>query len=123
MKSFPSRAACVAVACLIACVLRSLANEETNEDERAPVPAAARQAEVSKLLDDTYGISTADTSAKQQQAAKELMDAVSSGDLASDELYVVLTSITRLSREAGDFTQYWNAARRPSTSSMDTPLP
>lgn len=107
---------CIIVTCIAAGVLRSLAKEREGEDERAPIPAVARQAEVTKLLDDTYGISTANTPANQQQAAKALMDAVSSGDLASDELYVVLTSIMRLSREAGDFTQYWNAACRLDAS-------
>ena len=76
---------------------------QDTEPVKSAVPAATRQAEVRKLLDETFELSKATTTAKKQQAAQKLMEMAGDSATAGDELYVVLVTALPLLREAGDF--------------------
>ena len=76
---------------------------------KASVPAIARQAELWKVLDETFELPKATTNAKRQEAVKKLMAVVESSADASDDLYVVLTAVLGLTKEAGEFATYQNA--------------
>ncbi len=76
---------------------------QDTEPAKSAVPTAARQAEVRKLLDETFELSKASTPAKKQLAAQKLMEMAGDPATAGDELYVVLVTALPLLREAGDF--------------------
>ncbi len=86
-----------------------LAADATFAQTKASVPAIARQAELRKVLDETFELPKATTNAKRQEAVKKLMAVVESSADASDDLYVVLTAVIGLTKEAGEFTTYQNA--------------
>ncbi len=82
------------------------------EPAKSAVPTAARQAEVRKLLDETFELSKANTAAKKQQVAQKLMEMAGDPATAVDELYVVLAAALPLLREAGDFPTYLTAVEQ-----------
>ena len=86
-----------------------LAADATFAQTKASVPAIARQAELRKVLDETFELPKATTNAKRQEAVKKLMAVVESSADVSDDLYVVLTAVIGLTKEAGEFTTYQNA--------------
>ncbi len=86
-----------------------LAADATFAQTKASVPAIARQAELRKVLDETFELPKATTNAKRQEAVKKLMTVVESSADASDDLYVVLTAVLGLTKEAGEFATYQNA--------------
>lgn len=86
------------------------------EPAKAAVPTAARQAEVRKLLDETFELSKANTATKKQQAAQKLMEMAGDSATAGDELYVVLVTALPLLREAGDFPTYLTAVEQLTES-------
>ena len=79
---------------------------------KARVPAVARQAELRKVLEETFELSKATTNAKRQEAVKKLMAVVESSSDASDDLYVMLTAVLGLAKESGEFAGYQKAAGR-----------
>ena len=79
---------------------------------RASVPSATRQAELRKVLDETFEIPKATTNSKRQDVVKKLMAVVESSADASDDLYVMLTAVLALTKETGEFTTYQKAAGR-----------
>ncbi len=87
-----------------------LAADATFAQTKANVPAITRQSELRKVLDETFELPKATTNAKRQEAVKKLMAVVESSADASDDLYVVLTAVLGLTKEAGEFTTYQNAA-------------
>ncbi len=89
-----------------------VASAQDTEPAKSAVPIAARQAEVRKLLDETFELSKASTPAKKQQAAQKLMEMAGDSATAGDELYVVLVTALPLLREAGDFPTYLTAVGR-----------
>ncbi len=88
------------------------ASAQDTEPAKSAVPIAARQAEVRKLLDETFELSKASTAAKKQLAAQKLMEMAGDPATAGDELYVVLVTALPLLREAGDFPTYLTAVGR-----------
>ena len=92
------------------------ASAEDAKPAKAAVPAASRQAEVRKLLDETFELSKANTAAKKQQAAQKLMEMAGDSATTGDELYVVLVTALPLLREAGDFPTYLTAVDLLTTS-------
>ena len=89
-----------------------LAADTSLAQTKASVPAEARQAELRKVLDETFELPTATTNAKRQEAVKKLMTVVESSADASDDLYVMLTAVLGLTKEAGEFASYQKAAGR-----------
>ena len=89
-----------------------LAADATFAQTKASVPVVARQAELRKVLDETFELSKATTNAKRQEAVKKLMAVVESSTDASDDLYVVLTAVLGLTKEAGEFASYQKGAGR-----------
>ena len=85
---------------------------QDSEPAKSAVPTATRQAEVRKLLDETFELSKASTPAKKQQAAQKLMEMAADPATAGDELYVVLVTALPLLREAGDLPTYLTAIGR-----------
>ena len=79
---------------------------------RANVPSPSRQAELRKVLDETFEIPKATTNAKRQEVVKKLMAVVESSADASDDLYVVLTAVFALTKDAGEFATYQKASER-----------
>ena len=79
---------------------------------RASVPSTSRQAELRKVLDETFEIPKATTNSKRQEVVKKLMAVVESSADASDDLYVVLTAVLALTKEAGEFATYQKASER-----------
>ena len=91
--------------CVIAGLLhfQCLDGYTQSPDDKHPVPPAARQSEIKKLLEETYGLKKADSPAKKDKVAQSLMAAGKQADLSADEKYVVLTTVIQLSKEAGGF--------------------
>ena len=79
---------------------------------KAVVPFATRQAEIRKLLDETFELSKTNTATKKQQAAQKLMEMAGNSATARDELYVVLATALPLLRETGDFPTYLTAVEQ-----------
>lgn len=101
----------------VLCAAWSLvASAQDAKTVKAAVPSAARQAEIRKLLDETFELSKANTAAKKQQAALKLMEMAGDSATMGDELYVVLTTVLPLLREAGDFPAYLTAVDQLTTS-------
>ena len=92
------------------------ANAQDAKPAKATVPTAARQAEIRKLLDETFELFKANTAAKKQQAAQKLMELAGDSATAGDELYVVLATVRPLLREAGDFQTYLATVEQLVTS-------
>ncbi len=91
----------------VLCVAWSLvASAQDAKPGKAVVPTTARQAEVRKLLNETFELSKANTTAKKQQAAQKLMELAGDSATAGDELYVVLVTVLPFLREAGDFQAF-----------------
>ncbi|HEY4258550.1 MAG TPA: VCBS repeat-containing protein [Schlesneria sp.] len=95
--------------------LSSQYGDAQSRSEKKPVPSSSRQAEVTNLLDDAYGVKRASTPAKRDQLAQTLKDAIGLGDLSADELYVSTTTLIGLYRERDDFGHYWEAAEQLSS--------
>lgn len=108
--------ACLAVLMLLTCFGTGVAQEPdihvTVGELKLPIPSAARQAEIVKILDDTFVLSKADTQTKKQEVVKKLMTSASGGELLPDEQYVVLTAVARLATETGDFVLFWDVVGR-----------
>jgi hypothetical protein len=96
----------VVVATFVVC---SSAGSAQTSAEKHPIPSAARQAEIKKLLEETYGLKKAVGQAKKEEAAATLMAAVESGELSQDETYVVLITVLNLTKDAGKFESYMDA--------------
>lgn len=80
--------------------------------ERHPTPTVARQGEIKKVLDDTYGMKKTDNAAKKEQSTAALMEAVNGGGLSTDETYVVLTMIAGLTKDTGKFELFLETVDR-----------
>jgi hypothetical protein len=87
----------------ILCVILNerLAAQDAAES-RNPIPSFAKQTEATKLLEQTQGIRGLDTVAKKKVAVKKLMELTRTGELATEELYVVLTKCIPLAKETDD---------------------
>ncbi|HEY4261821.1 MAG TPA: hypothetical protein VGM98_16740 [Schlesneria sp.] len=97
---------CAAVAIFLAC---SSAGSAQTSTEKHPVPAAARQTEIKKLLDETYELRKATSQAKKEEAIATLMEAAEGGELSQDETYVVLIVVLNLTKDAGKFESFMDA--------------
>ena len=84
----------------------------TAQTPRAPIPDAARQREIVKLLEETYGLGKLESASKKQQAVKKLLEVTSDDSLSVDERYVVLTTLLKLTQEVADFTSWKEAVDR-----------
>lgn len=96
----------VVVAIFVVCSSAGLAQTSA---EKHPIPSVARQAEIKKLLEETYGLKKAVGQAKKEEAAATLMAAVEGGELSQDETYVVLITVLNLAKDAGKFESYLDA--------------
>lgn len=76
---------------------------------RSPLPSLDRQKQIGKVLSETYGLSKLDSPSKKQETVKALLKTSGDASLASDERYVVLSSIISLARDSGDFAS-WSKA-------------
>ena len=94
----------VTTACL--CWILGLTFSAVAETPRAPIPEAAKQREVSKLLDETYGLDKLETASKKQQAVKKLLEATRDESLLPEERYVALITFLKLTQEIADFTSW-----------------
>jgi hypothetical protein len=89
-------------------------------ETRNPVPTFAKQAEATKLLEETQGIRGLDTVTKKKAALKKLMELARSGGLATEELYVVLTKAIPLANDTVDVPVLIEALRQlTNTFSVD----
>lgn len=100
----------VTTACL--CWILGLTFSAVAETPRAPIPDAAKQREVSKLLDETYGLDKLETASKKQQAVKKLLEATRDESLLLEERYVALITLLKLTQEIADFTSWREAMDR-----------
>ncbi len=102
---------------VVLCAAWSLAaSAQDTKPAKAAVPSAERQAEVRKLLDETFELPKASTAAKKQQAAQKLMEMAGNPATAADELYVVLVTALPLLRDAGDFPPFLVAVEQLTES-------
>ena len=90
-------------------VALSLAAAAQDVAPKVAIPTPDRQAQIRKLLDETFELSRATTAVKKQQAARKLMEMAGNSATTPDELYVVLVSAFPLLRESGDFPTYLKA--------------
>ncbi len=112
MNSYRSRSLCRFLLLWGSVGLLLLAAGASFAQAKASVPAVARQAELRKVLEETFELSKATTNAKRQEAVKKLMAVVESSSDASDDLYVMLTAVLGLAKESGEFAGYQKAAGR-----------
>ena len=112
MNSYRSRSLCRFLLLWGSAGLLLLAAGASFAQAKARVPAVARQAELRKVLEETFELSKATTNAKRQEAVKKLMAVVESSSDASDDLYVMLTAVLGLAKESGEFAGYQKAAGR-----------
>jgi hypothetical protein len=91
---------------LLLAILCAISNErlaaQDAAESRNPIPSFAKQTEATKLLEQTQGIRGLDTVAKKKVAVKKLMELTRTGELATEELYVVLTKCIPLAKETDD---------------------
>ncbi len=83
---------------------------------RAPVPDAAKQRAIAKLLGETYELDKLDSTSKKQQAVKKLLETTTDESLSLDERYVVLTTLIKLAQGVSDFTAWREAVERLGTT-------
>lgn len=76
---------------------------------RAAIPAAEKQKEITKLLEETYNLAKLDGVSKKQNAVKQLMEASRDGSYGTDERYVILKAAISLAKETGDATNWLEA--------------
>ena len=88
----------------------------TAQTPRAPIPDAARQREIVKLLEETYGLGKLESASKKQQAVKKLLEATSDDTLSGDERYVILTTLLKLTQEIADFASWRRAVDKLGAS-------
>jgi hypothetical protein len=77
---------------------------------RAAIPAAEKQKEIAKLLEETYNLAKLDGVSKKQNAVKQLMEASRDDSFGTDERYVILVTTISLAKETGDATNWLEAA-------------
>lgn len=96
----PLRTQLVWLICLLffVAVTAKLGNAQT----RAAVPSADKQKELTKLLEDGYGLARLDTAAKKQEASAKLVESLADQSIGADERYVILTTAISLASQAGD---------------------
>lgn len=83
-----------------------------SQTERHPIPTVARQSEIKKLLEETYGLKKANSVEKKEQSVAALTEAATGGELSTDETYVVLTVVAGLTKDAGKFEPFLDAVDR-----------
>lgn len=98
------------------CTFAHSAADSQPEDARHPIPAFAKQLDATKLLEETQGIKGLDTASKKKAAVKKLMELARAGNLATEELYVVLTKAVPLAKEVEDVPAMIEALRLLTTS-------
>ncbi len=76
---------------------------------RAAIPAAEKQKEITKLLEETYNLTKLDGLSKKQNAVKQLMEASRDNSFGTDERYVILMTAISLAKETGDATNWLEA--------------
>lgn len=87
---------------LICLLFVAVTAKSGNAQTRAAVPSADKQKELTKLLEDGYGLARLDTAAKKQEASAKLMESLAEQSIGADERYVILTTAISLASQAGD---------------------
>ncbi|MDB5341408.1 MAG: hypothetical protein JWN70_7027, partial [Planctomycetaceae bacterium] len=98
------------------CLVLGLILPAMAQTGRAPVPDAAKQRAIAKLVEETYELSKLDSTTKKQQAVKKLLETTSDESLSLDERYVVLITLIKLTQGISDFTSWQEAVERLGTT-------
>src|SRR5579871_5112592 len=107
---------------VLSCWVNAVMATALENATKSAVPAARRQAEIRKVIDETFEFSKANNTAKKQAAAEKLTEMIADPATSSDELYVALQVVLDLHRDCGDFSAYATALQKLTDSFQVDPI-
>ena len=97
------------------------ATGQESAEVKAEVPTATRQAEIRKLLGETFELAKANTATKKQLAVQKLMALADNPESSTDDVYVALQAALPFIKETGDFPSLLKAVERLNATFQSDP--